>query len=85
MGAHWIPSDEAASLRPLRDRLASEGFTPTFRAGSSTSVGPRAAPRRDRVASSPGFFCRCQTKRFAGFRPPHPVEAVLAHLEGSLG
>jgi len=28
-----------------------------------------------------GFSCRCQTERFAGFRPRHPVEAILAHLE----
>jgi FAD/FMN-containing dehydrogenase/Fe-S oxidoreductase len=28
-----------------------------------------------------GFSCRCQTERFAGFRPRHPVEAILAHLD----
>ncbi len=30
-----------------------------------------------------GFSCRCQTERFAGHRPRHPVEAILAHLEGA--
>ncbi len=30
-----------------------------------------------------GFSCRCQTERFAGHRPRHPVEAILAHLEGT--
>ena len=30
-----------------------------------------------------GFSCRCQTERFAGHRPRHPVEAVLAHLEAA--
>ena len=30
-----------------------------------------------------GFSCRCQTERFAGFRPRHPVEAILARLEGA--
>lgn len=34
----------------------------------------------DRVLAT-GFSCRCQTKRLAGFRPPHPVEAILARLE----
>ncbi|WP_156913692.1 FAD-binding and (Fe-S)-binding domain-containing protein [Mesorhizobium sp. WSM3224] len=29
-----------------------------------------------------GFSCRCQTKRFAGFRPRHPAEALLDHLRG---
>ena len=29
-----------------------------------------------------GFSCRCQTERFAGFRPRHPVEAILGHLAG---
>ena len=28
-----------------------------------------------------GFSCRCQTERFAGVRPRHPVEAILGHLE----
>lgn len=27
-----------------------------------------------------GFSCRCQTKRFHGARPRHPVEALLEHL-----
>ena len=27
-----------------------------------------------------GFSCRCQTERFEGFRPRHPVEALLNHL-----
>ena len=27
-----------------------------------------------------GFSCRCQTKRFAGFRPRHPIEALHAKL-----
>ncbi len=30
-----------------------------------------------------GFSCRCQTKRFTGSRPRHPVEALLAHLESN--
>ena len=30
-----------------------------------------------------GFSCRCQTERFAGFRPRHPVEAILAHLDAA--
>ena len=34
----------------------------------------------DRVLAT-GFSCRCQTKRLAGFRPPHPIEAILARLE----
>ncbi len=40
------------------------------------------APSADRVLAT-GFSCRCQTKRFSGFRPPHPVEAILAHVERS--
>ena len=35
------------------------------------------------VTLATGFSCRCQTERFAGFRPRHPVEAILAHLEGA--
>ncbi|OWK19963.1 hypothetical protein AJ88_34940 [Mesorhizobium amorphae CCBAU 01583] len=27
-----------------------------------------------------GFSCRCQTKRFAGFKPRHPAEALVEHL-----
>ena len=27
-----------------------------------------------------GFSCRCQTKRFAGFRPVHPIEAIASRL-----
>ncbi len=27
-----------------------------------------------------GFSCRCQTERFGGFRPLHPVEALLYHV-----
>lgn len=30
-----------------------------------------------------GFSCRCQTKRFTGTRPRHPVEVLLAHIEGA--
>ncbi len=40
-----------------------------------------AAPTAGRVLAT-GFSCRCQTKRFADFHPPHPVEAILAHIEG---
>ncbi|MGX9120866.1 FAD-binding and (Fe-S)-binding domain-containing protein [Mesorhizobium sp. BHbsci] len=32
-----------------------------------------------------GFSCRCQTKRFAGFRPRHPAEALVEHLARSGG
>jgi FAD/FMN-containing dehydrogenase/Fe-S oxidoreductase len=27
-----------------------------------------------------GFSCRCQTKRYGGFRPRHPAEALLEHI-----
>ncbi|EHH68492.1 FAD-binding and (Fe-S)-binding domain-containing protein [Gluconobacter morbifer] len=32
-----------------------------------------------------GFSCRCQTRRFAGYRPSHPVEALVAALRNSTG
>jgi FAD/FMN-containing dehydrogenase/Fe-S oxidoreductase len=41
---------------------------------------------RDRVEAEPGaivatgFSCREQTRRLAGFRPPHPVEILSSHL-----
>lgn len=28
-----------------------------------------------------GFSCRCQTERFAGFRPAHPIEAIFNRLK----
>ena len=43
-----------------------------------------AAPALNRVLAT-GFSCRCQTKRFTGLRPSHPVEAILAHLERTSG
>ncbi|WP_162419798.1 FAD-binding and (Fe-S)-binding domain-containing protein [Microvirga brassicacearum] len=39
------------------------------------------AVNRDRVLAT-GFSCRCQVKRLAGRRPRHPIEAILACLEG---
>ncbi len=30
-----------------------------------------------------GFSYYCQAKRFAGFRPRHPVEALLGHLSAA--
>ena len=43
---------------------------------------PRLGQAPSRVLAT-GFSCRCQTERFAGFRPRHPVEAILAHLDGA--
>ncbi len=40
---------------------------------------PRLAGGAGRTLAT-GFSCRCQTERFAGFRPGHPVEALLARL-----
>ncbi len=37
------------------------------------------------AALATGFSCRCQTERLAGVRPRHPVEAILAHLDGLSG
>jgi len=43
---------------------------------------------RDKVAETgphrmlaTGFSCRCQTKRYGGFKPRHPVQALVALLE----
>jgi hypothetical protein len=41
-----------------------------------------AGKDKDRVLAT-GFSCRCQTKRFAGFRPRHPAEALFEHLARS--
>ena len=38
-----------------------------------------ARESRDTLLAT-GFSCRCQTERFAGFRPRHPAEALLEHL-----
>ncbi len=40
---------------------------------------PARAHRDEMMAT--GYSCRCQTERFGGFRPPHPVE-VLAQALG---
>ena len=39
-----------------------------------------AAAEPDAILAT-GFSCRCQTKRLAGHRPRHPVEAILDRLE----
>ncbi|WP_237478799.1 FAD-binding and (Fe-S)-binding domain-containing protein [Lichenibacterium dinghuense] len=51
-----------------------------FDIGWRSRIGPDPA-----ATLATGFSCRCQTERFAGHRPRHPVEAILAHLEGSAG
>ena len=43
---------------------------------------PRLGSAPSRILAT-GFSCRCQTERFAGFRPRHPIEAILAHLDGA--
>ncbi|WP_187393776.1 FAD-binding and (Fe-S)-binding domain-containing protein [Oceaniovalibus sp. ACAM 378] len=37
---------------------------------------------KDRTVVATGFSCRCQTARFAGHRPDHPVEALAKALTG---
>ena len=44
------------------------------------SWAPILARESAETVLATGFSCRCQTKRFAGFRPRHPAEALLAHL-----
>ncbi len=60
---------------------------PSCRAGSSTSAGGRRLGPDPAAALATGFSCRCQTERFAGHRPRHPVEAILAPhgLESAVG
>ncbi|RUU95180.1 MULTISPECIES: (Fe-S)-binding protein [unclassified Mesorhizobium] len=44
-------------------------------------AGRLADKGKSRVLAT-GFSCRCQTKRFVGFRPRHPAEALVKHLAG---
>jgi len=37
---------------------------------SAEEAGP------DRMLAT-GFSCRCQTKRYSGFKPKHPVQALV--------
>ncbi|WP_182422267.1 FAD-binding and (Fe-S)-binding domain-containing protein [Aureimonas sp. ME7] len=46
------------------------------------SWGPGVAGHDPAEIFATGFSCRCQTKRFAGFRPSHPIEAIFARLKG---
>jgi Fe-S oxidoreductase len=39
-----------------------------------------AAKERQQTVLATGFSCRCQTKRFAGFKPEHPAQALLKAL-----
>lgn len=43
---------------------------------------PRDEAERARVLA-PGYSCRSQTKRCAGFRPAHPAEALLREVEAA--
>ncbi|MER9076734.1 FAD-binding oxidoreductase [Mesorhizobium sp. M0904] len=45
----------------------------------------RLADKREDQVLATGFSCRCQAKRFAGFRPRHPAEALIEHLARSGG
>ncbi|SJM30283.1 FAD-binding and (Fe-S)-binding domain-containing protein [Mesorhizobium delmotii] len=47
------------------------------------SWAARIACRDKSHVLATGFSCRCQTKRFAGFRPRHPAEALVEHLARS--
>ena len=38
------------------------------------------AKAKDQCVLATGFSCRCQTKRFAGFKPQHPAQALLKAL-----
>jgi Fe-S oxidoreductase len=39
-----------------------------------------SAKEKQQTVLATGFSCRCQTKRFAGFKPQHPVQALLKAL-----
>ncbi|WP_152046383.1 FAD-binding and (Fe-S)-binding domain-containing protein [Aureimonas psammosilenae] len=41
---------------------------------------PALAEHTPGMILATGFSCRCQTKRFAGFRPAHPIEAIATRL-----
>ncbi|APS83796.1 hypothetical protein AVM71_12020 [Piscirickettsia salmonis] len=36
--------------------------------------------RKEQILAT-GFSCRCQTKRFKGFKPKHPLSALLHALQ----
>ena len=61
-----------AEQAELSRRIFDIGWRPRLGADPSTTLAT-------------GFSCRCQMKRFAGVRPRHPVEAVLAHLDSVPG
>lgn len=44
------------------------------------SWAPALDGRAPETILATGFSCRCQTKRFAGFRPVHPIEAIASRL-----
>ncbi|WP_448955853.1 FAD-binding and (Fe-S)-binding domain-containing protein [Labrys neptuniae] len=44
------------------------------------SWAPRLADLAPSTVVATGFSCRCQTKRYAGFSPLHPAQALLAQI-----
>ena len=68
-GMAWLFGHQAEQAE-LSRRIFDIGWRPSLGADPAATLAT-------------GFSCRCQTERFTGTRPRHPVEALLAQLEGA--